>query len=382
MAKDDFEQYRIGYHIRSTAEVLKEIITIIMALAFAQAIITFLTNEAGGPNKIDQFTWTHAAAFICVIITIVRFFHGNISYLIRTYNLPDHEATARKHNFKLALDFIFIFAQSFLFCALAWYQRNDLEFYILFTVLFFVDAIWFFTIIMFAKGSFKDFEANQAQEQTRTLTNWMAANALTGILMLVFILPRIAQPNPNFEPLIPIFFVIIMSNTVIDYILNRRLYFPLGTKHNKRKTVFVAARFSSAINSDVFDPGLRKTIETVHHNVTQRGFDLHSAHIDELFGKKPEQPSNFIVRDISKISSCDIFIALIDNLQSVGTNIELGWASFLGKYIILLFPESFDHDLAPMLSGISQLTQCDELIYKDNDDLRDKLYIILERLSM
>jgi len=366
-----------GYHIRSTAYVLRKLITIIMALAFTQTIASFLSADTSGPIRLSVFGTPRGFAFIGAITAVVRFFHGNISYLTRTYDLTDHEARARRYNIKLAVDFLFIFLQSVLFCVLAWYQRYTLEFYGLFTILFFLDALWFLVIIQFSASTFKAFETGVAEEHVRSLTNWMVVNGITGIVMLVLVFRSVIQKAP-LEPSVPLLFSIIMLNTAIDYILNRRLYFPLGARHPGKPIAFVAGRFSSALQDGTFDPVLRRTLEHVHDVVQAEDYTLHSAHLAEDFGARLMLPHRFVQRDISQVAECDIFLAVLDTPASVGTCIEIGWATFLGKPTFLLLPRTFNTANAPMLLGLHAMTHCTTVFYSDDNELRTQLASALD----
>jgi len=90
---DDLQRtFKITTDVKQTAIILKEILTIIKAIAFTMAIVIFLTNGKSTPNTFAEYRLESLYAFICVITAIVRFFHGNISYITRTYDVPDYEA--------------------------------------------------------------------------------------------------------------------------------------------------------------------------------------------------------------------------------------------------------------------------------------------------
>lgn len=366
------KKYKIATEVNRTAKILQEILIIIMAIAFTSAIVMFITDMTNTPKEFSKFTTGSIFAFICVITAIARFSHGNMSYLSRTYEISDYEAVARKYNIRLAVDFFFIFAQGVIFCGLSLYQTKTFEFYSLFATLFFVDAIWFFIIISFSKIIYKDFEARKAQEHMKALMNWMVANLLTGIIMVFILFVGISKENLNEK--IPLFFIVIMLNTILDYGLNRKLYFPIGIEKPNRTSVFVAARFTTAFKSSTFDPLLKEKIEAIHEVIQGLGITLYSSHITEKFGKALEIPYDFVRRDISQISLCDIFVTLLDEDFSTGVYIELGWASFLGKKIIIFIPQGFDIDKTPMIRGLSALTRyCQLISYSDIDTLKANL---------
>ena len=209
--------------------------------------------------------------------------------------------------------------------------------------------------------------------------NWMAVNFATGLIMIVLLFFGILRKNLN--EMIPLCFFIIMINTFLDYYLNRNLYFPIGIKKSSRTSVFVAARFTTALNSNSFDDKLKVKIEAIHDIVHGLNIVLFSSHISENYGNNIISPHDFVYRDISEISQCDIFIALLDDGFSTGVFIELGWASFLGKKIIIFIPTNFAIEKAPMIKGLSSLASYYQLItYNDLDNLKTNLKTELQAM--
>ena len=362
----------ISSEVKNTAKILQEILIIIMGIAFTLTIIMFTTESTNIPKTFLQFTTLSVFAFICAITAIARFSHGNMSYLVRTYNISDYEAIIRKSNLRLAIDFIFIFIQGVIFCGLSMYQSFAFEFYSLFVILFFVDALWFFIIILFSRITYKDFEAHIAQENMRALMNWMVINFISGILILYVLFA--GGPSIELSDKVPMFFIIIMGNTVLDYSLNRKLYFPSGIKSSEKTISFVAARFTTALKTGSFDPYLKEKILAIHEVIQGYGIVLYSSHNTEDFGNNLLKPNKFVYNDIKEISQCDIFVALLDEEFSSGVFIELGWASFLGKKILLFIPENYKLEESPMIRGLHTLTGfCQTISYKDVSNLKDLL---------
>jgi hypothetical protein len=345
-----------------------------MALAFTTSIVTFLSTDSNTPKaSFDQYSVNDVLIFLCAITAIIRFFHGNSSYLIRTYSIPDHKATI-KYNFKLAVDFIFILLQGIIFCAMALYQQNVLVFFDLFVTLFIIDGFWFFIILNFVNISHPEHENNQDKIKMKELTNWLVTNWLTAVAMGVTI--------SYLEPanMVPLLFTIIAVNTALDYWQNRRVYFPLGGKLSDKASSFVAARFTTAIQDTGFDPELKANISAIHDELYRLGFSVESAHIEEAYGASLDNPHVFIKRDISAISGCDLFIALLDgNCISSGVCIELGWASLLRKNILLIHPKGFPFNINPMVVGLFSLTTLEFIEYETIDDMRSKLKAFIKK---
>lgn len=347
-----------------------------MAIAFAKAIDVFLRDETGLTLNLSGFTYDKCFNFICVITAIIRFYHGNIKYLAREYEDSNESDVEKNLNTRLAVDFFFFFLQGFIFCALALYQNKTFEFYMGFTILFFIDSTWFFIVINFTRNSKKYLKFREEEMHIKALSNWMVANLITGSIILIIILKNLNGERDSLDYLVPTFFIIIMINTVLDYILNINLYFP-RTKTKKHISAFVSAKFTTAIKDGLFNAKLKETIETIIDTIKSTGITLFSSHENEKFGKDIKEPEDFITRDISNINESDIFIALLDEEKLGGVYIELGWATSIGKDIILIIPASFNLNKIPIIKGIIKITKCEILVYSDNNDLKTKLLSVL-----
>jgi len=342
------------YKLKSTANTIKEILTIIMAIAFTTAIMVFLGwgRMDIAPREFQQITVESFFAFFAVLTGIIRFFHGNTNYLKSIYNVPDYIAFQRKYNYRLGIDFVFLFFQAILFCALAIYQLMTSTFYAIFTVLFFTDAVWFFIIYGFTKRM-GGVESKKPEESAPI--NWMVTNFITAIIMLMVLF----WTSLDLSKRVWILFGIIMLNTLLDYGLNwDKLYFPSLRTKDKSK-VFVAARFTTAIDTKgEFDSDLQEKIKAVHDVIKNwGGFDLISAHQREKFGKEKYEAEIFTPADLRDISECSVFVLLLDENISAGAFTELGWASVLDKIIIILVPKDVKiENVYPIVEGIHKIT--------------------------
>src|SRR5262249_35932937 len=88
--------------------------------------------------------------------------------------------------------------------------------------------------------------------------------------------------------------------------------------------------------------------------------EVFSAHLVEDFGAAtPEwRPDSIARRDFEWMTSCDVFVALLPgdrhgNLaRTDGTHVELGWASALGKPIILVMDAGVEEQQSQLLGGL------------------------------
>lgn len=120
--------------------------------------------------------------------------------------------------------------------------------------------------------------------------------------------------------------------------------------------MFVAARFTTAMDDNGFDPQLKDIIHHAHTGVTNAGCVVSSAHRIEQFGKSLAKPADFIPRDHAEVKDCDVFVVVIDKSVSVGASAECGWASELGKSMLLYFLPGVDKLPYRCLEGFCRLT--------------------------
>lgn len=85
----------------------------------------------------------------------------------------------------------------------------------------------------------------------------------------------------------------------------------------------------------------------------RRGLEVHCAHRREAWGREFMTPAQCTRIDFEEISKCDYFVAFPGSPASPGTHIELGWASALGKRIILL--QEAGKDYAYLVRGLGEI---------------------------
>ncbi|AOJ71569.1 MULTISPECIES: nucleoside 2-deoxyribosyltransferase [Burkholderia] len=92
-----------------------------------------------------------------------------------------------------------------------------------------------------------------------------------------------------------------------------------------------------------------------------RGWDVHCAHRREHWGREFMTPAVCTRTDYEQISLCDYFVAFPGAPASPGTHIELGWASALGKPIVLLLEA--DKEYAYLVRGLDEITHIERVEY-------------------
>ena len=110
-------------------------------------------------------------------------------------------------------------------------------------------------------------------------------------------------------------------------------------------TVFVGGPIQYAVKSDgSFHAGTRGAIERVIASLADAGHEVLSAHVYENFGEMDVSGmfQQVCLRDHLWMRQCDVFVAVLpldqdgNVIHSAGTSVELGWASALGKPIVLV----------------------------------------------
>jgi nucleoside 2-deoxyribosyltransferase len=147
----------------------------------------------------------------------------------------------------------------------------------------------------------------------------------------------------------------------------------------KRYVVFLAAPYSNRFDpaTDRKDTDLKITLENILNILKSNGYEIRSAHIREDWGNKLMKPADFVPVDYKWIKESDLVIAYVDGTSS-GLYIELGWASVLGKNIIILHKEGTH--FSPMLSGLNTITNVEIVPFNNNKVLADRLEYVLKNI--
>ena len=113
----------------------------------------------------------------------------------------------------------------------------------------------------------------------------------------------------------------------------------------KQVCLFVGGPIQYATRSDgSFHGETRAVIERIVAALVERGHKILSAHLHERFGEMDVSGKfqEVCSRDYRWMLQCDLFVAVLpldgkgNVIFSSGTSIELGWASAMGKPIILV----------------------------------------------
>lgn len=138
--------------------------------------------------------------------------------------------------------------------------------------------------------------------------------------------------------------------------------------------VFVGGPIQNAIGPDgVFNAEIRHLIESVSKALKKANCHIISAHVYENFGEMDVRGKfqDVCARDYQWMRECDLFLAILPLASNgkvictSGTFVELGWASAMGKPIVLV------RDPAPkyshLIEGLDVVTQVAEMYINEKD---------------
>lgn len=133
--------------------------------------------------------------------------------------------------------------------------------------------------------------------------------------------------------------------------------------------IFVGGPIQNAIGQDgSFCARTRFAIERSIAGLRHRGYKVLSAHLYENFGEMDMcgKCQEVCSRDFQWMRQCDLFVAVLpldrggNVICSSGTSVELGWASVMGKPIVLVCdPEAKYSHLVIGLDAVARVAKID-----------------------
>ncbi|GAB2537628.1 nucleoside 2-deoxyribosyltransferase [Nocardia heshunensis] len=123
------------------------------------------------------------------------------------------------------------------------------------------------------------------------------------------------------------------------------------------RTVFVAGPFYKLVDpvTGAMRAEDRERFEWLIDYFEGRGCLVYNAHRREHWGEAFLEPDDFTRLDYEEIATADLLVAVPGPPASLGTHIELGWASALGKPILLLLERGEEYAL--MVYGLRHVTR-------------------------
>lgn len=137
--------------------------------------------------------------------------------------------------------------------------------------------------------------------------------------------------------------------------------------------VFIAAPFRSKINqaTGLVKEDFKNFLSNLDNFLEKRGHETHLALKRENWGRDKWSDEDCTRTDYEKIKNSDVLLAYIDDSPTTGVYIELGWASSLGKKIIIVTQNK--RTCAPLINGLQSLFGAEILEFAGQEDLLSKL---------
>jgi nucleoside 2-deoxyribosyltransferase len=133
------------------------------------------------------------------------------------------------------------------------------------------------------------------------------------------------------------------------------------------RRMFLAGPFKALVDSRtqaMSEKNIRLFSRIIDH-FEAMGWDVHCAHRREAWGREFMTPALCTRTDFEEISKCDCFVAFPGSPASPGTHIELGWASALGKRIVLLLEAGKEY--AYLVRGLDEVTKIQRVEYSGGE---------------
>lgn len=142
------------------------------------------------------------------------------------------------------------------------------------------------------------------------------------------------------------------------------------------KKIFISCPFNKFLKNNTFvDKPFREFTEELYEVCLQYTPNVFFALKREDYGAKP-MPNYSCLRDFEEMKNADIVLAIPDD--SMGSAVEIGWASAMRKNIVLIL--NMGQDYSPLITNIPKITAGEIIWYKK--DLLSILPIIRNKLSI
>jgi nucleoside 2-deoxyribosyltransferase len=143
--------------------------------------------------------------------------------------------------------------------------------------------------------------------------------------------------------------------------------------NDSQRRIFLAGPFKALVEQDtgIMRTSDRTRFESLIGHMEREGYLVHNAHRREQWGAAFLTPDECTHLDFQEISGCDVFVAFPGAPASPGTHLEIGWASALGKPIILLLEEGRDY--AFLIRGLHTVANVTYLSVSGDEGLAEQV---------
>lgn len=211
-----------GDNPRLSAALLsvKSLVSIVMGLALTHTILTLLTGGGGsgtvveqahGPLSLSQISPRAFLSALAIITAIIRFHHGNNQLLESFFGESRERGKGGTPSGGIGVNFIVIMVQSVFFALMSFYVNGGRELIAIFGLLLLLDIFWY--VVNWTNN-------DMDPEALRQQRAWMLNNL--GFLVVLALL----YYTKNGSWALTVGAVAILVNTVVDFAISWRFYFP------------------------------------------------------------------------------------------------------------------------------------------------------------
>ncbi len=339
---------------------VKEIVTVIMALTMTNTLVLLLTGgHYSGAKNLGDLPAEATIFSGLLILTIFRFYHGNIRHLDSVYGRKEQSSSTVKPApwGGLGVDFFVILAQSILFAVMSFYADSPKQLLMLFIVLLASDVTW----VLVVQQPSEDREGFSHQRR------WMLNNVLA--LIVILTVYAIAGGAHRTDSLVYGGATVMLLNAVFDFAINWKFYFPTGACSGKdgRTSIFVAAPLTQMLDPDTgrVSASYRVWLEGVISALERAGHRVISAHVREEWGERLDSPTTALKTDLHDLRGADAVVAHVGSPPSPGVQFELGAATSWGIPVVFLFDNGQPR---PYLNPALPVVNSTDIVELDQDE--------------
>jgi nucleoside 2-deoxyribosyltransferase len=148
--------------------------------------------------------------------------------------------------------------------------------------------------------------------------------------------------------------------------------------HVRSGRLFLAGPFKALVDKSTGEMQVaeRNRFEKLIETFELNGFEVYNAHRREGWGANFLTPEECTRLDLEEISRSDVFVAFPGNPASPGTHIEIGWASALGKPIVLLLED--EKEYAFLVRGLYKVANVRYVTFAVGQDFAEEVLAAVE----
>jgi hypothetical protein len=194
---------------KRSVENLQRVYTIVISLAIVESLRRLFQSVDGLPD------FPSLVSVICLLFTIVPFYHGANRYLDSTY--VTGERSAKPH--ALILDFVILFLEGLIFFILSLLILNTQLFFTLLAFLFIIDAGWVWITRYTSTGE---------TEIDNLYISWSIVNFIAAGLLLISMWSNLLNWSLWKTETVELIFVlmVVVIRSILDYVTVWNFYYP------------------------------------------------------------------------------------------------------------------------------------------------------------